>query len=174
MVNSLSETYKNSVMPHGRHIYVTASDMVMAKMCSYPPSQHELPHWKCVLHWCANCPCIDLPDQESDMYRSNTSPSINFHIYHLVERCTVHGRLPIDEHYFLFVFTEYGYYVTWKIIHQKRDCYDGDIYFWFRTSFYIPEIKKLEFHPPHTCILGTDHCGNTCCEAFKNSFIFIT
>ena len=87
-------------MTHGRHIYVTASDMVMAKMCSYPPSQHELPHWKCVLHCCANCPCINLPDQESDMYRSNTSPSINFHIYHLVERCTVHGRLPLDEHYF--------------------------------------------------------------------------
>ena len=61
--NRLFETYKNSVMPHGRHIYATASDMSMAAMSSYTPSQHALPHWKYVLHCCANFPCIDLPYQ---------------------------------------------------------------------------------------------------------------
>ena len=39
------ETYKNTVMPRGRHIYAKASDMVNAKICKYPQSDHALPHW---------------------------------------------------------------------------------------------------------------------------------
>ena len=42
-------TYKNTVMPHGRHIYAKASDMANAKMCTYSQPDHALPHWKCVL-----------------------------------------------------------------------------------------------------------------------------
>ena len=34
------ETYKNTVMPHGRHIYAKESDMEKAKMCSYNQSDH--------------------------------------------------------------------------------------------------------------------------------------
>ena len=43
------ETYKNKVMPHRRHIYAKTSDIENATMCAYPHSDHELPHWKCVL-----------------------------------------------------------------------------------------------------------------------------
>ena len=43
------ETYKNTVMLHGRSIYAKASDMVNYTMCTYPQSDHELPHCKCVL-----------------------------------------------------------------------------------------------------------------------------
>ena len=50
-------TYKNTVMPHGRHIYAKASDMETATMCTYPHSDHTLPHWKCVLRFCADCTC---------------------------------------------------------------------------------------------------------------------
>ena len=39
-------------MTHGRHIYPTASDIAMAKLCAYPFYQYELPHWKCVLRCC--------------------------------------------------------------------------------------------------------------------------
>ena len=42
-------TYKNTVMPHGRHIYAKASDMANATMCACPHSDNALPHWKCVL-----------------------------------------------------------------------------------------------------------------------------
>ena len=42
------ETYKNKVIPHGRHIYAKAYDMAQATMCAYPQSDHSLPHWKCV------------------------------------------------------------------------------------------------------------------------------
>ena len=57
------ETYKNTVMTHGRHIYAKASDMAKAKMWTYPQSDHVLPHWKCVLRCCADCPYINIPDQ---------------------------------------------------------------------------------------------------------------
>ena len=51
-------------MPHGSHIYAKASDMANATMCTYPQSEHALPNWKRVLRCCAECPCINIPDQE--------------------------------------------------------------------------------------------------------------
>ena len=84
---------KNSVMLHGRHIYAKAYDMAKAKICEYLQSDHAIPHWKCVLQCCAKCPSIDLPDQETDDQYPNTSPSIRFHIYHLIAGCTKNFRL---------------------------------------------------------------------------------
>ena len=43
------ESYKNTVMPHGRHIKAKTYDMAKAKMCVYSQSDHALPHCKCVL-----------------------------------------------------------------------------------------------------------------------------
>ena len=57
------ETYKNTVMPHGRHIYAKAYDMAKAIMCAYSQSYNALPHWEFVLQCCAKCPGIDLPDK---------------------------------------------------------------------------------------------------------------
>ena len=48
MYNCIFETYKNSAMPHGFHNNQTAYEIAIATMCAYPPSQHALPHWKCV------------------------------------------------------------------------------------------------------------------------------
>ena len=36
----IHEKYKNTVMPHGHHIYAKASGMEKAKMCAYPQSNH--------------------------------------------------------------------------------------------------------------------------------------
>ena len=44
--NCIYETYKNTVMPHGRHIYAKAYDMENSTMCAYSQSDHELTHWK--------------------------------------------------------------------------------------------------------------------------------
>ena len=75
-------------MSHGRHVYAKAYAMAKATMCAYSQSDHSLPHWKCVLQWCAKCPGINLPDQETDDNYPDNSPSIRFHIYHLIARCT--------------------------------------------------------------------------------------
>ena len=58
-------TYKNTVMPHGSHIDAKASDMENSTMCAYPQSDNALPRWKSLLRCSADCPCINIPDQET-------------------------------------------------------------------------------------------------------------
>ena len=82
-------------MPHGHHMYAKASNMAKAEMSTYPQSYHVLPHWRCVLRCCADCPYINLPDQETNKKREETTSSIRFHIYHIIGRCTAHGRIPL-------------------------------------------------------------------------------
>ena len=60
------ETYKNILMPHGRHIYPKGYNMVNATMFPYTQFDYALPHWKCVLRCCANCPYINLLDQDTN------------------------------------------------------------------------------------------------------------
>ena len=93
----IHETYISTTMPHGRHIYAKASSMAQATMCAYPQSGHALPHWKCVLRWCTKCPCVNIPYQEIDNHNSDIAPSIRFHIYHIISRCTAHGRIPLKD-----------------------------------------------------------------------------
>ena len=64
-------------MPHGSHIYAKAYDMSRTTICAYPQSDHELPHWKCVMQCCAKYPSINIPDQETDDQYSNSRKSIN-------------------------------------------------------------------------------------------------
>ena len=67
-------------MPHGHRIYTKAFDMEKATMCAYSQSDHALPNWKCVFPCCAQCPSINIPDQETDDKNPYPSPSINVHI----------------------------------------------------------------------------------------------
>ena len=91
------ETYKNTVMSHGRHVYAKASDMENAAMCAYTQYDHALPPCKYVFCCCAECPHINLPDQETNKKHEETRPSIRFHIYHIISLCTAHGRIPLKD-----------------------------------------------------------------------------
>ena len=42
----------------------------------------------------------------------------------------------------------------------------------FHTIFYIPDIKKLDFHLPRVCILGTNHYGEMRRTDFKQRRLF--
>ena len=84
-------------MSHGRHIYAKVYDMTKATMCKYSHSDHASPDWKCVSRCCAKFPRINLFDQKTDDQYPNTSPSIRFHIYHLIGSCTKHGRLLLTD-----------------------------------------------------------------------------
>ena len=72
------ETYKSTVMPHGRHIYAKSSDIANGTMCTNPHSDHALPHWKCVLRCCSDSPCINLPDQETTKQYEEKHPQLGF------------------------------------------------------------------------------------------------
>ena len=117
---------------------------------------------------CAKCIRINIPDQVTDGQYPDTSPSIRFHIYHLVARCTRHGRLTLTDekscckcqHYSVSgksakIYTRKEIVMMWKTISN------------FHTSFYIPEIHKLAFQITHVQILGTNHCGESIQTEFK-------
>ena len=133
-------------MTHGRHIYSTSAYMDMAIMCAYPPSQHILPHLKCVLRCCSNCPRIYIPHQESGRNYFNAYPSIRFHIYHLIAQCTFHGRLPLDEKNFFPCVFQYPCTVTPAKLYTRKELImmetsNAD----FHTSFIFQKYKISHF-----------------------------
>ena len=69
----------------------------MTTMCEYTPSHYALPHWKCVLYFCANFQHNYPPSQEIGNHHSNIYLMMHFHIYHLTVWCLVHERRPLDE-----------------------------------------------------------------------------
>ena len=84
-------------MPNGRHIQAKSSDMAKATMCTYPQSYHALLQWKFALRCFDDCTFINIPDQETDKKYEETTPSIRFHIYHIISRCTAHGIIPLKD-----------------------------------------------------------------------------
>ena len=107
-------------MPHGPNIYAKASDMANATMCTYPQSDNALPHCKCVLRYRTKCPCINIPDQEINKKHEETKPSIRFHIYHIIGRCTTYGRIPLKNKKICYMCKKNLYQINQKNIHQKR------------------------------------------------------
>ena len=65
-------------MPYGIHIYPKASDMENETMCTNPHYDNALPHWKCILRCFANCPCNNLPDQETTKKLKKQHPQLGF------------------------------------------------------------------------------------------------
>ena len=142
--NRIYETYKNIVIPHGHRIYAKASGMEKAIMCAYPQSDHELPHCKSVLQFCAKCPCVNLPDQETDDKYSDTRASIRFHIYHLIARCTIHGRLPFNDRKICYMCKQdYSSEQPINIYTRKELVMMETKISNFHTSFHILAIQKL-------------------------------
>ena len=144
-------------MPHGNHIYSKASYKENATMCTYPHSEHALPHWKFVLRCCADFPCINIPYQETTKKHEETTPSIRFHIYHIIGRCTAHGRIQLKDKKICYMYKQESstdkstkIYTRKELVMMETAIYD------FHTIFYIPAIQKLAFHIPHVRILGTN------------------
>ena len=134
-------------MPHGSHIYSKASDMANATMYKYPQSEHALPHWKCVLRGCVDCHCINIPDQETTKNHDETTPSIRFHIYHIIGRCTSHGRIPLKDKNICYMCEQESLSdKCTKIYTRKELVITETIISDFHASFYIPDIQKLAFH----------------------------
>ena len=50
---------------------------------------------KCALRCYADCTFINIPDQETDSRNLYTTPSIRFHIYHIIAGCNAHVRIPM-------------------------------------------------------------------------------
>ena len=138
-------------MPHGRHIYSKAFGMAKAAICAYPQSDHALPHWKCVFRCCAKFPCINIPYKEIYNQYLDTTPSIRFHIYHIIVCCTAHDRIPLKNNKICCMCKqESSSDGSTKYIHPKIDSYNRDNNFWFSNQFLYSSHKKVRLSPT-TC-----------------------
>ena len=137
-------------MPNGSHIYAKSYDMANATMCVYPQSDNLLPHWKCVLRCCAKCPCVDIPDQETDDRYSENSPSIRFQIYHIIARCKTNAMLLLtDKKCFCKYKQDNASEQSTKIYTRKELVMMETNIYNFHKILLIPDIQKLAFHIPH-------------------------
>ena len=89
------ESYRDQVMIEGEHKYPKAKQAAYAMLCPFPNTEHDLPHWKCVLGCCNNCPGLVIPTEE--VHHRQDLPLISFHCYKSVTRCSVHGQCPFTE-----------------------------------------------------------------------------
>ena len=135
--------------------------MEKATICEYPQSDRVLPHWKCAMQCCAKFLCVNLPDQETDYQHSDTSPSIIFHIYHLIACYSTHWRLPLTGKKFRKCKYDSVSEQSTKIYTRKELVMTETTISNFHTSLYIPAIQKLAFHIPYVQIMVTNHCGGS-------------
>ena len=144
-----------------------------ATMCAYTQYGRALPHWKCVLQWCYNCPCINISDQETDNHYSGTTPSIRFCVYHIIACCTDHGINPLKDKKMCRKCKQKSSIEKYTKIYTRKELVMMETAIYdFQTSFYIPSIQRFAFHLPHMRILGTNHCGKLQRTAFKRSWLF--
>ena len=137
-------------------------------MCLYSHSDHVLPNWKCVLRCYAKCPSINIPDQEKDDQYPNTSPSIRFHTYQIIARCTKYGRLSLTDNKICCRCQQDTALVKSTKIYTRKELVMMETTISnFHTSFSISAFRKLAFHIPHLQILGMNHCGESLRTAFK-------
>ena len=129
-------------------------------MCAYPTSKYALPHWKCVLSCCAQCPRVDLPTTESDDNNSNFISFIRFHVYQRIARCTVHVRWPFNEKEQCHLCEAYTYVIVTAKVYTRKELEIMYSIVYFHQYLYIPTIQKLVFHLPQVRILGTHQCVN--------------
>ena len=137
--------------------------------CMHTHSQIIIHHTVNVyLRCCAKCPSINITDQETHDQYPNTIPSISFHVFNLIARCTKHGRLTLtDKKSCRKCQNDTDSGNSTKIHIRKELVMTETTISNFYTSFYIPDIQKLAFHFTHVHILGTNHCGDSRRTAFK-------
>ena len=107
------------------------------------------------------------------MIHDENTPTIRFHVYHIIGRCTTHGRLSLkDKTICSMCKQESSPDKSTKMYIRKELVMMETTISGFYTSFYIPAIHKLALHLPHVLILGTNHCGELRRTAFKRREIF--
>ena len=116
---------------------------------------------------------VNLPIQEIDKKPEETTPSIRFHIYHIISRCNDNGRIPLKDNKICYMCKQESSLDEFRKIYTRKELEMMETTISdFRTSFYIPAIQKLAFHLPHVRIIGTNHCGEIRRTAFKRHELF--
>jgi hypothetical protein len=149
--------YKNVVMPNGKPLHEKPKDALLAIQCK-PVEGFSIPHFKCVLRTCHDCPKHVLPREEKAL-AENEWP-ISFHVYQNAARCTMHGIIvPADSEICAACEaipegTKKGKFRRRKQITLLR----RDIQTFF-DDFYLPMLEKYAYHRPCFILLGKYETG---------------
>ena len=100
-------------------------------------------------------------------------PKLGFLIYHIIARCTTHGRISLKEKNICYMCKQESLPdKSTKIYTRKELVMMEKTISKFHTSFYIPEIQKLAFHLPHVSILGRNQRSEMQHTSFKRRELF--
>ena len=143
-------------MPHWRHIYAKASDMEKDIICTYPQSDNALPHLKCVLRCCADCPCINIPDKEIDKNRNEPYPQLGFTFITPLDVVLLMVEFHWKTKKYHMCKQKYSSDKSTKTYTRKELVMTETKTYYFHASFSITSIQKLAFHLSHVRILGTN------------------
>ena len=150
-------------------VIITPKNMIWQRQ-QYVHTQSQIMRYHNKKIYCGvvPCPIINLPDQETYDQYPDTIPSIRFHVYHMIARCTKHGMLPLtDKKCCRKCQQDTASGKPTKIYTRKDLLMIETTISNFHTSIYISEIQKLAFHIPHVQILIMNHCGYSRRTAFK-------
>ena len=96
------------------------------------------------------------------------TPSIRFHIYQIITRCTYHVRIPLKDKKICYMCKQESSSDEFRKIYTRKELVMMETKFSdFHTSFYVPDIKNPAFHLPHVRIIGTNHCCEMQSTLFK-------
>ena len=121
--------------------------LAVAEMQCKPVQGVGLPHWRCVLGICDQCPEYPIPDEERGLTDEPGVPKIKFHVGEVHEDPTKLDKNGKPKKYKRLTFREEPIGI-------------------FHRDFYLPSIQKLKYHTPHRIVLGKDRCGKQRVEAF--------
>ena len=97
IVSRIFETYKNSIRPHGCHIYNTSTEIDMEEMCPCPYKHQVILHCKCVLRCFYKYLSIVIPILEANIDTKTIFQEYVFMSIKMYHFFILHVRLPYEE-----------------------------------------------------------------------------
>jgi hypothetical protein len=83
--------YANVIYANDQHLHPKPKDALLAIQC-HPVEGMPVPHFKCILRECRNCPKYYIPE-EKERIGNNEDHPIAFHVYQNATQCSIHGLL---------------------------------------------------------------------------------
>ena len=69
---------------------------------------------------------INIPEQETYKKHGETVPSIRFHIYHIIGRCTAHVVIQLKDKKYVTCVNKNLHHINLQNIHHKRAIIERD------------------------------------------------
>ena len=142
--------------------------MANATTCAYPHSDNALPHWKCVLRCCANCPKLIFLTKKKRKNMKKQHPQLGFTFITSLDVVLLMGEFHWKTRKYVTCVTKNLHQINLqKYTPEKNQVMMETIVSVLRTILYIRAIQQLAFYLPHVRILGTNHCGEMQRTALK-------